>query len=201
MKDRGQRTEGRGLKVALLLLLLLLMCVAAWGQFRFGTPPWVFVAKPVAVASTPFVTGQTLGTLRNLEAWVGTRIVVGGSDITVTHLARWVVSGNSGTHTVKVMDGNYNPLIGGSVIVDTSGASVGFKYVALASPITLTNGATYTILSQEAVLGDQFYDGDTTINVTGVATVSGAAFDDTICAINGSAGTCYVPVSFKYSSP
>src|SRR6266571_8320312 len=52
----------------------------------------------------PLVTGVTTnGFLRNdASAWVGFQFTVGGVPITVSSLGRWVVSGNSGTHTVQL---------------------------------------------------------------------------------------------------
>lgn len=51
-----------------------------------------------------FAVSVTLGTARNnFTGNVGIRIEVGPDPITVTALARWCISGNSATHTVKIV--------------------------------------------------------------------------------------------------
>jgi hypothetical protein len=74
-----------------------------------------------AAPLTAFVTGQTLGSLRNdFSNWVGFRFTVGSSNITVGELGRWVVSGNSGTHAVKlVLASTGADVSGGSVSITT----------------------------------------------------------------------------------
>lgn len=73
-----------------------------------------------------FVTSKTLGTLRNdFSGWVGMEVTVGGSPITVLSLGRIDVSGNTGSHTVKIYDANAQADVsGGSVSVGTSGAPI-----------------------------------------------------------------------------
>ena len=131
-----------------------------------------------AQSSTPFVTSKTLGTVRNdYSGWVGMAIQIGSSDITANSLGRIVVAGNSGTHTVKIADSTGTDVAGGSVSVSMSGGTPGsFVYGNLASPVTLSAGATYYILSQEASGGDQWYDYNTTVQTTSVASVTSAAF-------------------------
>jgi hypothetical protein len=153
-------------------------------------------------SSTAFVTGQTLGSLRNdYSNWVGFRFTVGSSNITVGELGRWVVSGNSGAHTVKlVLASTGADVSGGSVSIATSGATAGqFKYVALGSPVTLLANTTYYIVSQESNGGDQWYDLNTTLTSTSVATINSPVYGSTGAWNTPSgAGKGYVPVSFKY---
>ncbi|MFA7345158.1 MAG: DUF4082 domain-containing protein, partial [Terrimicrobiaceae bacterium] len=110
-------------------------------------------------SGTAYVTGQTLGVLRNdLSAWVGFKFTVGSSAITVNQLGRWVVSGNSGTHAVRLARVSDGAVLG-SVSIATSGAPVGFKYATLATPVTLAANTAYYVMSQETSGGDQWYDG------------------------------------------
>src|SRR4051812_29003657 len=95
---------------------------------------------------TGFVTSQTLGTLHSdFTGYAGMQVVVGASPITVTALGRMMVSGNTGTHTVKLVkasDGS--DVTGGSVTISMSGGTAGqYRYATLASPVTLSAGATY----------------------------------------------------------
>jgi hypothetical protein len=155
-----------------------------------------------AAPSTAFVTGQTLGSLRNdYSNWVGFRFTVGSSNITVGELGRWVVSGNSGTHTVKlVLASTGADVSGGTVSIATSGATAGqFKYVALGSSVTLLANTTYYIVSQESNGGDQWYDLNTTLTSTSVATINSPVYGTTgAWSTPSGAGQSFVPVSFKY---
>jgi hypothetical protein len=139
------------------------------------------------------------------SGWVGSQIVVGTSPLVVTDLGRWIKSGNSGTHTVKLVravDGIDVP--GGSVSVTTSGATAGqYKYVTLANPVVLEASATYYLMSQEAASGDTWYDWDTTLSAATGVTIQGRVYGSGgpgtwIPLNNGTHG--YVPIGFKSSS-
>src|ERR1041385_6258811 len=84
--------------------------------------------------SSEFVTGVTTGTPRNdFSGWVGFQMNVGEANLTVTDLGRYIVSGNTGTHTVKIVNASGTDVSGASVSIATSGATAGqFKYVSLA---------------------------------------------------------------------
>jgi len=168
-----------------------------------GESPNSTQVNATAAASTAWVTGQTLGTLRNdISNWVGCRFSVGSAPLTVSDLGRWVVAGNSGTHTVKLVkqvDGTDVP--GGSVTVDTSSAPAGaFNYVALAQPVTLSANSLYYLVSQETAGGDRWYNYDTTVTTTSVASMNKAArFDGASWLISGtSAQMTYGPCGFRY---
>ncbi|MFA7342760.1 MAG: hypothetical protein WC003_00515 [Terrimicrobiaceae bacterium] len=164
----------------------------------------VIIEVPGAVGSgTPFVTGQTLGGLRNnYTASLGFKFTVGSSPITVTELGRWVVSGNTQTHTVKlVLASSGADVSGGSVSVATAGAPAGqFKYAALAAPVTLSANTAYYVVSRETNGGDQWCNpGPLTYN-TSVATMNGLVSSATHTApwsTGGPANNSYIPVSFK----
>ena len=66
-------------------------------------------------------------------------------------------------------------MTGGSVSINTAAgsASNGFKYAALAAPITLAANTAYYVVSQETSGADQWYDFNTTLTTTAVATVNG----------------------------
>jgi len=156
-------------------------------------------------APVPFVTGQTLSTTirSDYSGWVGMKFTVGATPITVCELGRWVLSGNTASHTVKLADATTgNDLPGASVTVATAGAPVGFKYATLAAPVTLNAYSSYYLLCQETLNGDKWYQGNTTlIPAPGVATINNAASTkDGITYTNAlGSNNCHVPVSFTYS--
>ena len=163
------------------------------------------VVTPPPAQGGGYVTSQNLGTLHNdFTGFAGMQIVVGSSPVTVTALGRMMASGNTGTHTVKLVkasDGTDVP--GGSVSIPMSGGTAGrYQYANLSSPITLSAGATYYLLSQETSGGDTCYYDDTIIQTTSVATETAAAWGYGVGQwhLNGGPGQAYGPVDFKYSS-
>ncbi|HLG98152.1 MAG TPA: N,N-dimethylformamidase beta subunit family domain-containing protein [Bryobacteraceae bacterium] len=156
-----------------------------------------------SVVGTPFVNSQVLGTLRNnYTGWVGMSIVVNQSPITITALGRMFAPGNIGTHTVKIVDAATGAdVAGGSVAITMTGTAGGFVYANLASPIVLTANATYHVLSQEAINGDQWYDYNTSATTSWIASLAGAVYGTgaPYTTAPGSAGHMYVPVDFKYT--
>src|SRR5260221_57050 len=85
----------------------------------------------------------------------------------------YVLSGNSASHTVKIVKMDGTDLSGASVSVPTSGATAGqYTYAALASPVTLAPNTAYLILSHETYGGDGWYELSTAITV-GVGSVAG----------------------------
>jgi hypothetical protein len=152
--------------------------------------------------SSPFVTAYALNgpSLRNdFAGWVGMKLTIGASSVSVKSLGRICVPGNSATHTVKFVNAtNGRDMTGGSASLNMSGCATGqFVYSDLASPITLEAGASYYLVSQETAGGDRWYDlGD-------VATTSVAAVNQAVYGTGtgwfplGSAGTSYVPPNFK----
>ncbi|HTJ76033.1 MAG TPA: VCBS repeat-containing protein, partial [Acidimicrobiales bacterium] len=104
----------------------------------------------VAGGTTAFVTSFTPTNLRrDFSGWLGSRFTVGGTDLQVSSVGRWVVAGNAGSHVVKVVDATTGNDLA-SVTVDTAGATAGsFRYAPLTSPVTLRANASYYLVSQE----------------------------------------------------
>ncbi|MGH9931998.1 MAG: hypothetical protein ACREA9_22590, partial [Pyrinomonadaceae bacterium] len=158
-------------------------------------------------APTALITPTTFGTLRrNSNNWFGMKITVGSQSIVVYSLGRIFVSGNTGTHTVKIVrasDGTDVP--NGSVPIPMTGGTNGvFKYVNLATPITLAANTSYYIASKEFKNGDYWYDSNTVVTSTAVATVNGrvTSTNGTTWDASGAVlGKVYVPVNFKYQYP
>ncbi len=168
----------------------------------------LFLALVVGLnADVTFVTGVSLSnTTRNdASAKVGCQLKNGcGVDITITQVGRWKVSGNSQTHTVGIYTGS----VGGTATavatasVDMSTGSAGtFVYATLSSPYTWTAGSTIYLYSTETNGGDSWYEHDTTLTYTNVATILSSSVADPLISALGDQNRSYVPVSFKYSGP
>ena len=154
-----------------------------------------------------FVTSQTLSgsPLRNnFSGWLGFKFTTGATPVVVRELGRWVISGNTGTHTVRIIDAATNLAVSGaSVEVNTAGAPVGFSYTPLALPVTLEANHAYYLVSQEMSGGDQWYDGNNAL----VHASSVASVNQSVSSSNGTsyttafgAGNSFIPVTFRYSA-
>ncbi len=153
---------------------------------------------------TAFVTGDVLGALRNnYTGWVGMSITVSGSPLSITALGRMFAPGNSGTHTLKIVDATTGAdVAGGSASITMTGSAGQFVYASLLSPIVLNANTTYYLLSQETNGGDQWYDYNTTATTASVASLNGAVWGGVAPYVfmPGSVGRMYVPVDFKYTA-
>jgi len=151
---------------------------------------------------TGLITPIALGTLRrNSNNWFGMKITVGAQPITIYSLGRIFVSGNTGTHTVKLVRASDSVDVA-SVSIPMSGGSPGqFKYVNLTSPVTLAANTSYYVASKEVKNGDYWYDSNTTVTSTPLATVDGivTSTNGTSWSTSGAIpGRVYVPVDLKY---
>ena len=164
--------------------------------------------KPQLAILTPettFVQDKTLGTIRNnLTGWVGMKFTTGAAAVTVTSIGRVYVAGNTGTHTVKLVNvATGADVAGGSVSINTSTGtpSNGFKYASLAAPVILAANTAYYLVSQETSGGDQWYDSNTVLTTTTIATVNNAVSrPNNQWVAAGGANNSFGPVDFKYSS-
>ena len=156
--------------------------------------------------NVPLVTGVTLSStvLTNFSGWVGFKFTVGANNIVVKELGRWMRNGNQGTHSVKLANGSGTDISGASVSVNSGiGQPGAFNYVTLSSPVTLLANTSYYLTSQEVNGGDEWYEYDSALTSSGVATIDNAVWalnSSTSYAQVGSAGNSYVPVSLKYET-
>lgn len=183
---------------------LIFVPSAVFSQTGLRNPSIVgSLSRSSALAGTSFVTGQTLGTPRSDTQELGMEITIGGSNVTVTQLGLWVVSGNAGTHNVRIYSGSApgaHTLLE-TVSINTSGQPVGWLYTTLGSPRVLSASTKYQIWRTTDGT-DSYYDSDTTLTVTAVATVDSASYRaGANISASGGAGNCFGPVNFKYSSP
>jgi YD repeat-containing protein len=149
--------------------------------------------KAATNGTTDFVKGAaSLSSLirSNSHAWVGAKFTVGPVPLVVTELGRWMLAGNSQTHTLRIARADGVDIA--STTVNMSGGTVGqFKYAALASPATLSAYTTYYLVSEEFINGDGWYSFDNVLNTTSAATIDNMAYANTNnpnLFINGSHG-------------
>ncbi len=155
----------------------------AWiltGDDKAGT----YCGGPVGMkdgTGAAIVTGVTAGTAVNThsgfqwDGYVGMKFTTGANGLTVSQLGRYVVSGNTQTHDLKLVDAATATDVPNSVVtVATSGATAGtFAYAALSANVTLQANHTYLLLSHEGNGGsaDSWSSGsNTTVATTSAIT-------------------------------
>jgi hypothetical protein len=157
----------------------------------------------VVLGLNSLIVSNNPGTPRNdYTGFVGMGLTVGAQPLVVRRLGRMVLSGNNGTHQMKIVDGATKADVPGSAItLNIAGAPAGmFAYAPLAAPVTLNAGADYYLISQELAGGDQFLDSNTTVTTTAVVSK--------VYAVNGDGagnyttsptpGTIYGPLDLQY---
>ncbi|MFD0715488.1 fibronectin type III domain-containing protein [Paenibacillus sp. GCM10027626] len=154
--------------------------------------------------STPFGEIQQLSgsSWNDVNGWLGMKITIGSSPLVIEQLGRWVVTGNSGAHTVKIVEAATGADVAGAAVsVDTSSVAPNqFKYVELTSPIILQANTSYYVVSDEQVGGDRWRGYGTVINPAPDFGIDHAAklLDGGTWVLDGSSNNSYVPVGFKY---
>jgi subtilisin family serine protease len=151
-----------------------------------------------------FVVAKTLGTLRNTwTGWVGMQFTVGSQPLSINALGRIAVAGNTVSHQVKIVSAQTGlDMPGASATIAPGGTPGQFNYSSLSSPVTLSANTAYHIESREENGGDFWYDDDTVVTSTSVATIDHgeAAFGDSGAWFpHSTANHSYVPVDFQYT--
>lgn len=164
---------------------------------------------PSKAQSTNFITSTAFGTPRNNYGdFVGDAIRVGANPITVTGLGRVFVSGNNQTHIVKIVTVSGVDVTGGSVSINMTGTVVNnFVYANLAAPVTLAANSVYYLVTQETAGGDMWYDFNTQLTTTNVATITSGVYHSTPSTtatggyiLTGITDQSYGPVDMQYST-
>jgi hypothetical protein len=176
---------------------------SATREWRSSSTTTTTTTAPGSATASPLVTSFTPTNLRrNFDGWVGMQVRIGGEDVRVSALGRWVVAGNRDTHTVKLVDAATGAdVAGASATVATAGAPAGaFAYAALPAPVTLRANSTYYLVSLERDGGDEWYNVDTRLVTSGFATVPGYVYawagSATAWNLGGSANQGFGPLSF-----
>lgn len=157
---------------------------------------------PAIGASLPFITGETsFGSSRNdFTGSAGFSFVVGASNITVTSLGRWALAGNSQTHQITLYSSTSISSAIATVNVNTNGEPSGNFIYGTVSPVVLTAGGIYYLLSAENLNGDLWYnDSGTSLSTTSAAAIITSCFFVGAGPISpGGGGESYVPPNFEY---
>lgn len=163
------------------------------------TPPLTPTAPTIQKGY--FVTQVTLGTLdKSFDGWAGMEILVDASSLVVSKVGRVFATNNVQQHAIKIIDKGTNIDLT-TAILDTIGGTDGeFQYVDLPSPVTLLQGSSYYVVSNQYSGGDQFYLDDSTIQHTTAAKVISAVSGDGALPYVPSAteGHCFGPLDFYY---
>jgi hypothetical protein len=152
-------------------------------------------------SSYSFVTGATLSqsSLRNnFAGYVGLEFTLGSTALSVSAVGRMCVAGNTGTHTVKLVNVATGLDVAGSAVgVSMSGCTPGqYQYAVLAGAVTLVPGTAYYLVSSESGGGDQWYDMSAVAASAGV--VNAAAWFDGTTWRSLSGAASFVPPNFLY---
>lgn len=160
--------------------------------------------QPISADVLPAATAVALDpVLRNdYSGWVGARFAVGTSPIWVNELGRWVVSGNSGQHAVRLVNADGTDVPGGSVTVNTAGALTGqFKYAPLPAPVVLLANTTYFIFTQEVQGGDLWHGPACELTAaSGITFTALASVPNNSTAVTAGSTSIrsYGPVNFRF---
>jgi hypothetical protein len=177
------------------------------GQSVTSSPVSVMVNNVAVIgpAGNPLLTGYSAppSYARNdFSGWVGMSFTVTqSSTMVVSALGRICVSGNTGTHTVKLVNNATGQDVpAASVSVLMAGCTVGqFVYTSLPNAIQLAHGGSYYLVSQEVSGGDAWYD------VAGVS-AQGASVNSSIYSWNGAwvnnndGARSYVPPNLQFAA-
>jgi hypothetical protein len=148
---------------------------------------------------TNYTPTSAINNYSGLVGMVFTNLTAG---VSVTHLGRWKISGNSQIHTNYLVRHSDRALMASNVVNMASGSVGQFNYDTV-TPVSLAANTKYMILTSEINGGDQWYDaanGSGAVLSTG--TYQGATYGTTI----GNAGEItfarpYGPTDMKYTLP
>lgn len=159
------------------------------------------VASSGLPALHSFLSDQGAGwTTNGFSGYLGMQFTTGATALTVTHLGRLFLSGNSGTHSIKLVKAsNGSDVPNGAVTLSMAGGTPGtYKISALPAPVTLQPGTTYYVLSEETLGGDSWF-GYGRVMSAAVATVDGPVYVSAgQYEAFGAPGYGFVPVNFYF---
>jgi hypothetical protein len=153
---------------------------------------------------TPLVSTVTAGGSYRAETAynVGFRFTVGSTSINVRELGRWIISGNSGNHVMRIHDSTGAVVPNSQITFSTSGKPPNqFSYVTLPTPVPLQAGATYFLMIEETS-GDYWcHNIGTPITLSSAANTPVSAWSvvgnpNTIYL--DAANTTYGPIDLRY---
>ena len=175
------------------------------GHTAISSPVSVFVDNATFVdpAATPLLTSYSAppSYARNdFSGWAGMYFTVNQSNtMVVSLLGRICLSGNTGTHIVKLVDsGTGQDVPTAYTSVGMAGCTAGqFAYASLPNAVQLAPGSSYYLVSQEVSGGDTWYDA-ASVNVNG-ASVNGSVYSwNGAWVRNNDGARSYVPPNLQF---
>jgi hypothetical protein len=166
-------------------------------------------ATPQSGALLSFVTEFMLGNqMTGVDGWIGMAFKLGPEPVTVKTLGRIRGVGNSGTRTLKIVDGVSRLDVPGSatLLTVTTGPANEFMFEPLASPVTLSRTAQnpegeYFVVSQETAATSYYNADTTTVKTTDIALSVYPVYGDdagSYVASPGFPNYTYGPLNFEY---
>lgn len=114
----------------------------------------------------------------------------------IRSLGRWIDTGNSLTHTLKLWTGPFS--VTASVVLNAANFSVNqYAYVALPTPLKVLASTDYYISSAEVAPLDTWWDQAVYTFNTDIASISAAFGHGSMTGVADNQS--YVPVNFLYS--
>lgn len=129
-------------------------------------------------------------------SYVGLKLTVGSNPLFITHLGRWIVSGNTASHIVSLRNTSNTEIA--SATIDTTQFSAGDYGFLKITETSLSASTSYYLFTQEVASGDVWYDTES-YSITGdfsaiqTAFINGGSPFDT-----GISGGSYGPVNMRY---
>lgn len=165
---------------------------------------------PPPPTSSHFIASENLGTPGTSPygnpSYLGMSITVGASNLLVTALGRWDLSGNNLTHNLAIFDAASQLQVGPTLSVHLTGTGA-FVYASYASGVVLQAGRAYYIVSTEQGYdpADTLYLTDSTYTTAADATLNGAVLQGNQNPQFSNwqltpGKTTFGPVDFQYST-
>jgi RHS repeat-associated protein len=160
---------------------------------------WSSGASNVSLVSVT----NTGGRPRNdFSGWVGCQLKAGATPLIISQLGRYVLTGNSGSHVLKLVRSDGTDIPGASTTINLSGLAVGqFGYAPLTNPVILEANSVVYLVSQEFSGGDTWFDSNAMVFAAGAATVLGAVsapVGSRSFTLIGGTNQTYGPVDVKF---
>lgn len=193
------------MRILAIILLSACACFAQTKQaksgdiVRLGDKFTTFSATASTVLYTNYSFTSSRSDFTGLAGYMWTN---GSTTLTGKSLGRWVISGNSQTHTVSLVRWSDKAVIASGTVV-TSGATPGaFAYVDVAD-FTIAANTAYALVSSETSGGDAFAQKQGGSNA---AQMSAGNYGPTCFSLSTAAGLTaetyierpYVPTNLKY---
>ena len=164
-------------------------------------PPSFQYTIGTAATYVPAILSYSGGRLRNdFTGWVGMNFSVGPNNLTVNFLGRLFLAGNTGTHTLKLVNASTGAAVpGGSTTVSMAGGSPGqFSYSMLPNPVVLQANTGYYLVSLEQSGGDQWDDIGPVLPLSSIVVNSSVySLDGATFIPTSGSNTSYGPLNLK----